>query len=190
MPDGSTPSTYIQYYTKFALSRVQNFDYDVEFMPQTSTSCNKYQPSDITATLTMALQPKLSAGRKINEYSLYTLTLGINSLNTTISSQMEVIEIIFQPASGTDFILDNCILRARDSLIQPVCSIVYFTKDACEPQPARTFTALKLGELRTLVTSTNIVFNIFAQISAITSINYRIKIYDWLGNLVGLSSSV
>lgn len=49
--------------------------------------------------------------------------------------------------------------------------------------------ALKLGELRTINRATDLVFKVFAKIGAITSVDYRIKIYDWLGNVVGLSPS-
>jgi hypothetical protein len=101
---------------------------------------------------------------------------------------MEVIEIIFQPLNNNDFLIDNCILLARDSLIQPVCTIAYFIRDDCEAVPARSYMSLKLGELRTLVRTTDTQFTVFAKVGSITTVNYRVKIYDWLGNVVGLST--
>jgi hypothetical protein len=59
----------------------------------------------------MTLDTKVEPGSKDDEYSLYSLNLVLDSLDSDIVSQMEVIEIIFEPGDYNDFLLDNCILQ-------------------------------------------------------------------------------
>ena len=199
--DGTNPSITYQFFDQFQLKYISSADYPVKFFPNSSTALSSggFQPTNTTITVTASVVTKGYSSCTncwINgEYQRLLLSVNLAGQPATITSQIEVVELIVVTTTG--FSIDQCQMYTNPNLAFPICNIVYYTFDAYESSlgnTAQKYMAIKISGIQTVnnaaILNTAFPLFVFGTLSGgVTSFQYRLKMYDWTGNVIAMSVS-